>query len=1728
MKTCRPSASAVVIGAALGLVAWSLHHRGGDSVKAASSITFVQSASTAQTGGQTAGKAFPGSVTSGDLIIVGVFVDLGATVSVTDSLGGSFTQVAHQTVASDHDADVFVATAGASGADTITVNAGSGRNVYAFSIHEYGGVTAAIDAFSTAQGNSTAPASGNLTTVTPNDLVFVWFTNGSNFQNENFTALNPAYTQREMSGSGTAQCYAFANCVESGDLMAATTLTTNATATLNVSDIWSATAIAFKGTESAPSTWSISGGLGVSGSGATVTLTGASTAAATADASGNYTFTGLANGSYTVTPGTSGYTFSPASLAVTLNGANVTGINFTATLMPPPTWSISGGLGASGSGATVALTGASTGTTTADGSGNYTFTGLANGSYTVTPGKSGYTFSPTSLAVTLNGANATGINFTATLMPPPTWSISGGLGASGSGATVTLTGASTAATTADGSGNYTFTSLANGAYTVTPAKSGYTFSPTSLAVTLNGANVTGINFTATLMSAPPITFVQSASTAQTGGQTAGKAFPGSVTSGDLIIVGVFVDLGAAVSVTDSLGGSFTQVAHQTVASDHDADVFVATAGASGADTITVNAGSGRNVYAFSIHEYGGVTAAVDAASTAQGKSTAPASGNLTTVTPNDLVFVWFTNGSNFQNENFTALNPAYTQREMSGSGTAQCYAFANCVESGDLMAATTLTTNATATLNVSDIWSATAIAFKGAESAPSTWSISGGLGVSGSGATVTLTGASTATTTADGSGNYTLTGLANGSYTVTPGKSGYTFSPTSLAVTLNGANVTGINFTATLMPPPTWSISGGLGASGSGATVALTGALTAGTTADGSGNYTFRSLANGSYTVTPGKSGYTFSPTSLAVTVNGANVTGINFTATLMSAPAITFVQSASTAQTGGQTAGKAFPGSVTSGDLIIVGVFVDLGAAVSVTDSLGGSFTQVAHQTVASDHDADVFVATAGASGADTIMVNAGSGRNVYAFSIHEYGGVTAAVDAASTTQGKSTAPASGNLTTVTPNDLVFVWFTNGSNFQNENFNSLTPALTKREMSGSGTAQCYAFANCVESGDLIAVTTLTTNATATLNVSDIWSATAIAFKGAASVLTDTTPPTVPTNLSAIAASPSQINLSWSASTDNIGVAGYQVFRNGAKIATSTGTSFSDTPLIPSTTYNYTVTAFDAAGNVSAQSLPASATTLPPDTTPPSTPTGFHALAITSSYVTLSWNASTDNVGVAGYRVFRNDVQVGTTTQTSYTDGPLAASTSYRYTVAAFDAAGNVSPTVTPEVTVTTLPVSSSLALPLKASANGLYLVDQNNVPAFVIGDSPHSLLVDLDSSTMSTYMADRQARGFNAILVQVLCNPYTGGYPNGATYDGVAPFTSGSSPSDYDLSTPNPAYFSRLDSLVAMAAADQLTVFLDPIDTGGWMTTLEANGATKAFNYGVYLGSRYRNTPNIVWDSGNDFNDWNTNATDNNLVYQVMAGIASVDPNHLQTIEINALSSYSTQDTTLGPLITLNSVYTYAPTYDMVLQAYNSGAGIPAFMTEANYEYENNVGALPGLAGALVLREQEYWSLLSGATSQLYGNHYTWTFNGPEGQSNWQSFLDSPGATQIQYFTGLFQPFPWWNLVPDASHVVVTAGYGSYDASNYDLTANTYSPTAWVTDGSLSITYDVTGGTVTVNMAEFKSAVTARWYDPSNGAYTTIQGSPFVNSGSVPFTPPGNNGGGDSDWVLVLQAGSM
>ena len=191
----------------------------------------------------------------------------------------------------------------------------------------------------------------------------------------------------------------------------------------------------------------------------------------------------------------------------------------------------------------------------------------------------------------------------------------------------------------------------------------------------------------------------------------------------------------------------------------------------------------------------------------------------------------------------------------------------------------------------------------------------------------------------------------------------------------------------------------------------------------------------------------------------------------------------------------------------------------------------------------------------------------------------------------------------------------------------------------------------------------------------------------------DTTDPTQPTNLTATAVSSSRINLAWAASSDNVRVAGYRVYRNGTHIGSTSATSFAATGLAAGTTYSFTVVAYDAVGNVSAASAPASATTLAPsgDSTPPTAPTGLTATAVSASRINLAWTASTDNVQVAGYRIFGNGVQIGTSSTTSFSSTGLSPSTSYSFTVVAYDATGNVSAASSPTSATTFAPSANPI-----------------------------------------------------------------------------------------------------------------------------------------------------------------------------------------------------------------------------------------------------------------------------------------------------------------------------------------------------------------------------------------------------------------------------------------------------
>ena len=178
----------------------------------------------------------------------------------------------------------------------------------------------------------------------------------------------------------------------------------------------------------------------------------------------------------------------------------------------------------------------------------------------------------------------------------------------------------------------------------------------------------------------------------------------------------------------------------------------------------------------------------------------------------------------------------------------------------------------------------------------------------------------------------------------------------------------------------------------------------------------------------------------------------------------------------------------------------------------------------------------------------------------------------------------------------------------------------------------------------------------------------------------DTTAPSVPTNLTSPAQTDTTITLNWTASTDNSGgsgLKGYYVYWGPDKFTATpiNTTTFVVTGLNPNTGGNlFTVTAVDNAGNESAKSVEYYGTTKPSaDTTAPSVPTNVVAASKTDKTINLTWTASTDNVAVTGYEVYRGNVKIGTSTTASYADSGLTANTAYSYTIKAYDATNNLS-----------------------------------------------------------------------------------------------------------------------------------------------------------------------------------------------------------------------------------------------------------------------------------------------------------------------------------------------------------------------------------------------------------------------------------------------------------------------
>ena len=542
-------------------------------------------------------------------------------------------------------------------------------------------------------------------------------------------------------------------------------------------------------------THTISGNIGLSG--VTVTLSGSAGASAITNSAGAYSFTVNAGGNYTVTPAKTHYTFTPASQSITDLSGNVT-FNFTPVRNQN---TISGNAGISG--VTITLSGSTNASAITDSGGAYSFTVNAGGNYTVTPAKTHYTFTPASRSITDLSANVT-FNFTPVLNQH---TISGNTGMSG--VTITLSGSANASTITSSGGAYSFTVNAGGNYTITPAKTHYTFSPAIRVFQAISGNRTGENFAPLLnthtisgnIGLSGVTVTLSGSAGASAITDSAGAYSFTVNAGGNYTVTPakthYTFMPASQSITDLSGNvafNFTPALNQHTISGNAglSGVTVTLSGSAGASAITNSAGA----YSFTVNAGGNYT--VTPAKTHY--TFTPASQSITNLSGN----VTF---------NFT---PALNQHTISGNAgisgvtitlsgstnasaiTDSSGAYSFTVNAGGNYTVTPAKTHYTftpASRSITDLSASVTFNFT---PVLNQHTISGNAGMSG--VTITLSGSANASTITDSSGAYSHTVDAGGNYTLTAAKTNYAFSPASYSFTNVGGNIPSVNFSGKPVP----------------------------------------------------------------------------------------------------------------------------------------------------------------------------------------------------------------------------------------------------------------------------------------------------------------------------------------------------------------------------------------------------------------------------------------------------------------------------------------------------------------------------------------------------------------------------------------------------------------------------------------------------------------------------------------------------------------------------------------------------------------------------------------------------------------------------------------------------------------------------------------------------------------------------------------------------------------
>jgi Protein of unknown function (DUF4038)/Putative collagen-binding domain of a collagenase len=415
-------------------------------------------------------------------------------------------------------------------------------------------------------------------------------------------------------------------------------------------------------------------------------------------------------------------------------------------------------------------------------------------------------------------------------------------------------------------------------------------------------------------------------------------------------------------------------------------------------------------------------------------------------------------------------------------------------------------------------------------------------------------------------------------------------------------------------------------------------------------------------------------------------------------------------------------------------------------------------------------------------------------------------------------------------------------------------------------------------------------------------------------------------------------------------------------------------------------------------------------------------------------------------------------------------------------------------------------------SADEKYLVNSfTNKPVFITGEDAYLLTLQASDSDVDAYLQDRASKGFNLVWV-ALIDVFDRDHPL-KNLAGNVPFDGP------DFTNFDPAYWAHIDFVVRRARARGITLAMGVAFVGSegkFQASINKSSNAVLTAYGMFLGNRYKNFPNIIWLLGGDADPKFVNYS---KINKIGAGIVAADPNHLMTLEAIRVANPPDQSTVVAyegrppAFININWAYNkMATAVEGCQSAYRTSlSSLPPLMGEDWYEREHSMTGFQ-------TRQEGYWETLSGCyLGRMFGNGSIYGFNSPNGglpsPPTWQSELDSVGSVGHQHQGELMSSRKHQLMIPDINHTVLTAGFGS---------GATLSVAARTSDGQTIIAYlsDGSATAKTIDMTKITtvtSTINAWWYNPRTGRATFI--NKFPNTGSRKFSAPDKN-----DWVLVLD----